>query len=217
MSVVGIEFKPTRMELIMLRRRRRLADKGLSLLKEKRDALVMELLETLREYKTLKEVVNNGVVKAYHKLLRAKMELGSIKVLETAMSTPPLYDVKLRLRSVMGVKVPSLSLSELETSKRLTYSLASTCSSLDEAVSAFRSTLSSIISLAEVEASIRALAEEVKKAKRRVNALEFIIIPRLDRAIKFIELYLDERAREDVFRIKMLKSKREKLASSFQH
>lgn len=217
MSVVGIEFKPTRMELIMLRRRRRLADKGLSLLKEKRDALVMELLETLREYKTLKEVVNNGVVKAYHKLLRAKMELGSIKVLETAMSTPSLYDVKLRLRSIMGVKVPSLSLSELETSKRLTYSLASTCSSLDEAVSAFRSTLSSIISLAEVEASIRALAEEVKKAKRRVNALEFIIIPRLDRAIKFIELYLDERAREDVFRIKMLKSKREKLASSFQH
>lgn len=213
MSVTGIEFKPTRMELIMLRRRRRLADKGLALLKEKRDALVMELLETLREYRTLKEAVNESVTKAYHKLMRAKMELGALKLLELALSTPPLYDVKLRLRSIMGVKVPSLSLSETETSKKPIYSLASTYSSLDEAVSSFKSALSSIISLAEVESSIRALAEEVKKARRRVNALETVIIPRLDRAIKYIELYLDERAREDVFRIKVLKSKREKLTS----
>ncbi|MEM4699395.1 MAG: V-type ATP synthase subunit D [Candidatus Nezhaarchaeales archaeon] len=213
MSVVGVEFKPTRMELIMLRRRRRLADKGLALLKEKRDALVMELLETLREYKTAKEAVDKSVAKAYHKLMRAKMELGALKLFELALSTPPLYDVMLRLRSVMGVKVPTLSLSEVETSKRLTYSLASTCSSLDEVVSSFKEAISSIIRLAEVEASIRALAEEVKKARRRVNALETVIIPRLDRAIKYIELYLDERAREDIFRIKMLKSKREKLAS----
>ncbi|MCX8204235.1 MAG: V-type ATP synthase subunit D [Candidatus Nezhaarchaeota archaeon] len=214
MSIGGVEFKPTRMELIMLRRRRRLADRGLALLKEKRDALVMELLEKLREYRAIRNVVDEGVAKAYRKLARTKMELGPLKVLELALSTPPLYDVKLRLRSVMGVKVPALSLDEVETSKKLTYSLSDTCSSLDEAVSAFRRALSSVISLAEVEASIRALAEEVKKAKRRVNALETVIIPRLNRAIKYIELYLDERAREDVFRIRMLKSKREKLSSS---
>ena len=210
MSAGGLEFKPTRMELIALRRKKKLAERGLSLLKEKRDALVMELLEVLREYRTLRESVRESMAEAYRKLARAKMELGPLKVLELASSTPPLYDVRLRLRSVMGVKVPTLTLNEVGDPKKPTYSLTDTCSSLDEAVSAFRKALASIIRLAEVEASIRGLAEEVKKAKRRVNALETVIIPRFDRAIKYIELYLDERAREDVFRIRILKSRREK-------
>jgi len=68
----------------------------------------------------------------------------------------------------------------------------------------------SIVRLAEVEASIRGLAEEVKKVKRRVNALETVIIPKFDKAIRYVELYLDERAREDVFRIRILKSRRER-------
>jgi len=210
LSTVGLEFKPTRMELIALRRRRRLAERGLSLLKEKRDALVMELLSVLREYRTVRRSVRESIAEAYEKLSRAKMELGPLKILELASSTPPLYDVRLRLRSVMGVRVPILTLNEVGDAKRPTYSLTSTCSSLDEAVTAFRRALASIVRLAEIEASIRGLAEEVKKAKRRVNALETVIIPRFDRAIKYIELYLDERAREDVFRIRILKARRER-------
>ncbi|RLF11410.1 MAG: V-type ATP synthase subunit D [Thermoprotei archaeon] len=210
MSAGGLDFKPTRMELIALRRKRKLAERGLSLLKEKRDALVMELLEVLREYRTLKEGVTKIVTEAYKKLAEAKMELGPLKVMEIAASSPTSYDVKLRLRSIMGVKVPTLTLNEITDTSKPTYSLADTCSSLDEAVKAFRDALNSIVRLAEIEASIRGLAEEVKKAKRRVNALETVIIPRFDKAIKYIELYLDERAREDVFRIRILKSRRAK-------
>ncbi len=210
MSAGGLEFKPTRMELIALRKKRKLAERGLSLLKEKRDALVMELLEVLREYRVLKEAVNKSMMEAFKKLAEAKMELGSLKLLELASSAPPVYDVRLRLRSIMGVKVPTLTLVEVADTSRPPYSLAGTCSSLDEAVKVFREVLGSIVRLAEVEASIRGLAEEVKKAKRRVNALETVIIPRFDRAIKYIELYLDERAREDVFRIRILKSRRAK-------
>jgi V/A-type H+-transporting ATPase subunit D len=198
------------MELIALRRRKRLAERGLSLLKEKRDALIMELLETLREYGGLKESVHREMMEAYHKLAVAKMELGALKLLELAASTPVLYDVRFRLRSVMGVRVPALTLNEVVDLRRPTHSLTDTCGSLDEAVAAFRRALASIVRLAEVEASIRGLAEEVKKVKRRVNALETVIIPKFDKAIRYVELYLDERAREDVFRIRILKSRRER-------
>ncbi|PCN50459.1 V-type ATP synthase subunit D [Candidatus Geothermarchaeota archaeon ex4572_27] len=204
----GLEFKPTRMELIALRRKRKLAERGLALLKEKRDALVMELLEVLREYRSLKEAVDKSMAEAFRRLAEAKMELGALKLMELASSAPPVYDVRLRLRSVMGVKVPTLTLVEAADPSRPPYGMAGTCSSLDAAVRAFREVLSSIVRLAEVEASIRGLAEEVKRAKRRVNALESVIIPRFDRAIKYIELYLDERAREDVFRIRLLKGRR---------
>jgi len=210
LSAGGFEFKPTRMELIALRRRKRLAERGLSLLKEKRDALIMELLETLREYGGLKESVHREMMEAYHKLAVAKMELGALKLLELAASTPVLYDVRFRLRSVMGVRVPALTLNEVVDLRRPTHSLTDTCGSLDEAVAAFRRALASIVRLAEVEASIRGLAEEVKKVKRRVNALETVIIPKFDKAIRYVELYLDERAREDVFRIRILKSRRER-------
>jgi V/A-type H+-transporting ATPase subunit D len=210
LSAGGFEFKPTRMELIALRRRKRLAERGLSLLKEKRDALIMELLETLREYGGLKESVHREMMEAYHKLAVAKMELGALKLLELAASTPTLYDVRLRLRSVMGVRVPALTLNEAADLRRPTHSLTDTCGSLDEAVAAFRRALASIVRLAEVEASIRGLAEEVKKVKRRVNALETVIIPKFDKVIRYVELYLDERAREDVFRIRILKSRRER-------
>lgn len=210
MSAGGFEFKPTRMELIALRRRRRLAERGLSLLKEKRDALIMELLETLREYGGLKERVRREMTEAYRKLAVAKMELGALKLLELAASTPSLYDLRLRLRSVMGVKVPALTLIEAVDVRRPTHSLADTCGSLDEAVAAFRRALASIVRLAEVEASIRGLAEEVKKVRRRVNALENVVIPKFDKAIRYVEFYLDERAREDIFRIRILKSRRER-------
>ncbi|MEM1538517.1 MAG: V-type ATP synthase subunit D [Candidatus Nezhaarchaeales archaeon] len=209
----SIMVKPTRMELIALKRRRVLAQRGLSLLKEKRDALIMELLEVLREYGALKAEASKTFVKAFKALINAKMDLGALKLWEYASSSPTTMEVKVRFRNVMGVTVPSFSLSENVSAKLPPYSLTTGRSSLDEAVKSFKEALSVVVKLAEVEASIRGLADEVRRAKRRVNALEMILIPRLEKSIRYIEAYLDERAREDVFRIKILKSTRAKHAS----
>lgn len=196
------------MELINLRRRKRLAERGLALLKEKRDALVMELLSLAREYQAVMLEVREKMEKALSYLALAKADMGVFKLNEVISSLKTQVTIDVKFRSIMGVVTPMFKvLQSMETSTP-PYNLIGTSSYLDEATKAFREALTSIIRLAEIQAVARRIAEEVEKAKRRVNALENVVIPMIERNIKFIELYLDERAREDIFRLRLLKKKR---------
>jgi len=203
-----IELKPTRMELINLRRRKRLAERGLALLKEKRDALVMELLSLAKEYQSVVLEVREKLEKALSQLALARAYMGAYKLNEVITSIRPQLAIEVRTRNIMGVKTPVFKVVQLADSGAPPYNLLGTVAILDEAAKAFKDVFASVIRLAEIQAVAKRIAEEVEKAKRRVNALENIVIPTIERNIKSIELYLDERAREDIFRLRLLKKKR---------
>ncbi|MFB0560653.1 MAG: V-type ATP synthase subunit D [Candidatus Lokiarchaeia archaeon] len=195
------------MELLMLKRRKNLAEKGHDLLKEKRDALIMEFFDILEDVRKLRNDVNEALKEAYDALAMTKMIMGPLKVEEVATSIPPILELDVSTRNVMGVRVPLLRVEEKSESTLISsYGFTDTSAKLDEAVEKFRNALKAIIRLAETEAAVKRLAEEIEKTKRRVNALKYIIIPRLTNTILFIELHLEEREREDLFRMKRIKS-----------
>lgn len=196
---------PTRMELLALKRRIALAEKGHDLLKEKRDALVMYFFDVLEDVGRLRREVSKVLKEAFDALMVAKMVMGPLKIEEAAMSAESLYDVEVSLQNIMGVKVPLLNVKEREV-KMPTYSFTDTSAALDEAAKKFKEALKLVIQLAEVETAVKKLAKEIDKTKRRVNALKYIIIPKLENTIRYISLHLEEREREDFFRLKRVKT-----------
>ncbi|MEM1513091.1 MAG: V-type ATP synthase subunit D [Candidatus Jordarchaeales archaeon] len=200
---------PTRMELLALKRRIVLAEKGHDLLKEKRDALVMHFFDILEDAGRLRRELNNALKEAFEALILAKMVMGPLKVEEAAMGAESLYEVEVSLQNIMGVKVPLLNIKEGKV-KMPPYGFADTSAILDEATKKFREALKLAIQLAEVETAVKKLAEEIDKTKRRVNALKYIIIPKLENTIRYISLHLEEREREDLFRLKRVKAILEK-------
>jgi len=200
---------PTRMELIALKRRIVLAERGHDLLKEKRDALVMHFFDILEDVGRLRKELDNALRKAFEALIVAKMVMGPLRVEEVALGIEPLYDVEVSIQNIMGVKVPLLNIKERKVNMP-SYGLTDTSAVLDEATRKFREALKLAIQLAEVETAVKKLAEEIDKTKRRVNALKYIVIPKLENTIRYISLHLEEREREDLFRLKRVKAILEK-------
>lgn len=205
--MAGIEVKPTRMELLALKRRLKLAKRGLELLQEKSDALIMEFFAVVQDYRAVREEVVSALRDAFSALGEAEMELGALKLERIAAGIPEAVEVDMRTRNIIGVMIPVFSAKIRKVERP--YSLIDTCVSLDVAVSKFSIALSKIVKLAEVSATLIRLAEEVRKVRRRVNALESMVIPKLEEATKYIEFYLSEREREDIFRVKRIKKKLE--------
>ncbi|MEN6330311.1 MAG: V-type ATP synthase subunit D [Methanobacteriaceae archaeon] len=197
---------PTRMELLKLKQREKLAVKGHSLLKEKRNALIMEFFNILERVKGSRENVAEKLQEAYQDLTAAQIIMGDLAVKKAAMSVAESVDVDIDSRSVMGVVVP---LIESETAQRTIvqrgYGFMDTSVKLDEAAKKFEESIQLIIELGEVEKTIMLLAGEIESTKRRVNALEHIIIPRLENTVKYIEMRLEEMERENFVRLKMIK------------
>ncbi|WJI09832.1 V-type ATP synthase subunit D [Methanobacterium sp. CWC-01] len=197
---------PTRMELLKLKQREKLAVKGYSLLKEKRNALIMEFFNILERVKGSRENVAEKLQEAYQDLTAAQIIMGDLAVKKAAMSVTESVDVDIDSRSVMGVVVP---LIESETAQRTIvergYGFMDTSVKLDEAAKKFEESIQLIIELGEIEKTIMLLAGEIESTKRRVNALEHIIIPRLENTVKYIEMRLEEMERENFVRLKMIK------------
>jgi len=197
---------PTRMELLKLKDREKLAIKGHGLLKEKRNALIMEFFNILERVKGSRETVENKLQEAFEDLTSAQIIMGDMAVKKAAMSVKESVDVDIDSRSVMGVVVP---LIDSETSQRTLvergYGFMDTSAKLDEAAKNFEESIKLILELAEIEKTIILLAAEIESTKRRVNALEHIIIPRLENTVKYIEMRLEEMERESFVRLKMIK------------
>ncbi len=200
---------PTRMELLSLKRRMVLAERGHDILKEKRDALVMHFFDILEDVGRIRKELGDSMKKAFEALIIAKMVMGPLNVEEAAIGAEPFYDVEVLLQNIMGVKVPVLHVKERGV-KAPSYGFTGTSAVLDDVVKQFREALKLAIRLAEVETAVRRLAEEIDKTKRRVNALKYIIIPKLENTIRYITLHLEEREREDLFRLKRVKALLEK-------
>lgn len=204
-------INPTRMELLSLKNRTKLAVKGHGLLKEKRDALIKEFFDILDRVKGVREAAERSLKEANEALLEAQIAMGELAVRKASLSVKESIDVDIKSRSVMGVSVPvtNVKMEERSIIDR-GYSFSDTTIQLDEAAKKFEESIKFLIELGEVEKTIFLLAEEIEATKRRVNALEHIMIPRFENTEKYIDMRLQEMERENFVRLKMIRSTIEK-------
>lgn len=197
---------PTRMELLKLKDRVNLATKGHKLLKEKRDALIMEFFNILDSARNVREKVEEKLGKSFGDLMVAQTMMGDFAVRKAAMSVQESLDIDVDTRSVMGVTVPVIEYKDIKKSMiERGYGLVDTSAKLDDASKGFEEVVELILELSEVEMTVKLLAGEIESTKRRVNALEHIIIPRLENTVKYIEMRLEEMERENFVRLKIIK------------
>ena len=197
--------KPTRMELLSIKKRKMLARKGDEILTKKRDALVSEFFEIIRERSAARKEAFDALERARKSVIKAEMTMGSSELMSVASAVPERYDITVRTENVMGVRLPRFSAGENDSGEP-PYGLAGTNAYLDAAREEFSDALAKLIKLAEIESSIERMAGEIESTKRRVNALEYVFIPRLEATEKYISMQLDEREREDFFRRKRIKA-----------
>ncbi len=194
---------PTRMELGKQKKRLKTAMRGHKLLKDKRDELMRQFLELVRVNKTLREQVEEGIRSANRNLVLAKAA-SSDQALNTALLAPKqqVY-MEVGSRNVMSVEVPVYKDSTRTDSEGdiYSYGYAFTSSELDGALDSLAEVLPLMLKLAETEKSCRLMAAEIEKTRRRVNALEHVIIPDAQEKIKYITMKLDENERSSQIRL----------------
>jgi len=197
---------PTRMDLLDTRKKLVLAAKGHKLLEEKRDALVEKFFGIIHKRNELISQLDGDFKEAFSSLIQAQMLLGEKKVDEISHVTPDIGTIDFETDNIMGVKIPKMNQDNIKPEVEPSYSFIETCSKLDDAQKDFKQLLIKLIDLADLEGGIKSLAIEIEKTKRRVNVLENNLIPKLQATIKYIEMQLEEREREDFFRRKRIKA-----------
>jgi len=196
------------MELIALRKRRRIAERGGELLREKLDALMIEFFQFAREISALRAKTQDLLNQTYTRFIEAQMLMGFGRMEETAISVQDRFEVEASTRNVIGVSIPYAQVKVLPL-EGYPYSMIGTSAKLDEAVALMVEAVKNVAELSAAEAAIRRLAEAIAATKRRVNSLEYIVVPRIQNTIRYIEMSLQERAREDFFRLKRIKTRLE--------
>jgi V/A-type H+-transporting ATPase subunit D len=203
----------TRMELLARKAQIALARQGRELLEQKRTALMRELVRVADRVLTSSDALQQAATEARAALARAEAVAGNEAVRSAAMATRGELALEVQATTVMGVSVPVIE------QKRVTrsalgrgYSITGTSVTIDEAAAAFETEVDSLIQLAESELRLTRLATELQRTSRRVNALEQVLIPRLEAERDFIQMALDERERTDHFRLKRIKQSRQREA-----
>jgi len=205
--IAGIH--PTRMELLTLRKRRKIAERGRDLLREKLDALMIEFFQFVREISALRTKAQQLLSDAYDDFVEAQMAIGSIKLEQTAVGIEDRFTIETRTRNVIGVTIPYIQVT-LKPLTAFPYNPYDTSIKLDEATLKMAEAIKAIAELSSAEAAVKKLAVAIASTKRRVNSLEYVIIPRMLDTIRYIEMHLEEAEREDFFRLKRIKSRMSK-------
>lgn len=200
--------KPTRSELLDIKKKIKLSLSGHKLLKMKRDGLIIEFFNILNKAKDVRSRLVQDFRKAEEKIAVARAVDGAITVKSAAFALKDKPEIKLRSKNVMGLVVPVIEWDKIKkTCNMRGYGIIGTSSRVDEAAEAYEELVERIILAAEIETTMRKLLDEIEKTKRRVNALEFKVIPELEEAAAFIQLRLEEMERENTFRLKKIKAK----------
>ena len=200
-----IRVNPTRMELNRLRGRLQMATRGHKLLKDKRDELMRQFIELVKENKRLRESKENWQTPLLIFLLASAVM--SSETLEEALMYPTAsINVEVATKNIMSVRVPEITLVEAETASEhaVNYGFASTSAELDSSIETLAQVLPELMRLAAWE-KVYLLADEIDKTRRRVNALEHVMIPELEATIKYIRMKLDENERSTLTRLMKIK------------
>lgn len=199
---------PTRSELINVKRKIALSKSGYNLLKKKRDGLMYEIFAILPKVKSIRSDLVKRYAAAQQSIQVAAAVEGAITVRSVAMTASSPPKVSLKEHNIMGVRVPKISATSVRhpLSER-GYGLVGTSPAIDDAVGSYEALVEQLLLAAELETAIKRLLDEVEKTKRRVNALEFKVLPELDEIKKFIALRLEEMEREGLFSMKRIKAK----------
>jgi V/A-type H+-transporting ATPase subunit D len=200
-----LNVNPTRMELRRLKTRLKTATRGHKLLKDKSDEMIRQFMLYVRENKRLREEVE-GELQASLKSFMLARAVSSDAVIEEAVLMPSTHvGLNTSSKNVMSVDVPVFDIVEGEISDLYPYSFASVSSELDTSISSLTTLLPKLLKLAEVEKTCNMLADEIEKNRRRVNALEYVMIPQLEETIKYITMKLDENERGNITRLMKVK------------
>ncbi|MBN1881523.1 MAG: V-type ATP synthase subunit D [Deltaproteobacteria bacterium] len=203
-----LNVSPTKSNLIKIKEDLDFARNGYELLDQKREILVMEVMQMIEDVRRARKNTEEQLEKAYRAFKQALMNMGVNRVKAVAMAVSPDISVSFTERSIMGVVVPIIDITTRE--KKPYYSPSGTTAALDEAVTLFRTALRQLTQLSEVEVAVWRLAMELKKTQRRVNALENIFIPQYEETARFLDDNLAEKEREAFFQMKRVKAKLEK-------
>jgi V/A-type H+-transporting ATPase subunit D len=202
------EVSPTRTNLLARRSQARLARQGIDLLRRKREALIREFLPLAREFANSRKGMEEDLHKAYRRLIVARAVDGSEAVRSLAATVPPVASVVIEERRIWGIAVPKLKRSGSRPGHGgRDVAPTSVSARVIQSADGFQSVLDSLVDLASVEALVRRLGGEIRKANRRVNALEQVLLPRLEREMAEIRSALEEREREDKTRLKRIKTR----------
>lgn len=208
------QISPTRMNLLQRKEQAKMARDGAELLRNKRDALMQEFMGLVRPLLEQREELSEASQKAFRALLLAKAMDGEEVINSVSLATARDISVEVEEERIWGIGIPDVQAEGSfvrETDER-GYAPTHTSARVDETAESFEEILDAVVKMAPTEIKLKRLGEEIRKTTRRVNALEEMIIPRYEKQIRFIRQTLEEREREDLFRLKRIKAKKQEEA-----
>ena len=217
--MAGTQVNPTRMELTRLKKKLVTAVRGHKLLKDKRDELMRQFLDKVREHKALREEVETALVSANQNFMLARAGMPD-EMLNTALLAPKQeLTISAGTQNVMSVEIPDFDFKTRtpDQNDMYSYGFAFTTGDLDDAILSLSEVFPKMLKLAEVEKSCQLMAAEIEKTRRRVNALEHVMIPELQTNIKYITMKLDENERSTQIRLMKVKDMMLKEAHHYEY
>ncbi|MBQ6807876.1 MAG: V-type ATP synthase subunit D [Firmicutes bacterium] len=205
--MASVTVNPTRMELTRLKGRLKTARRGYKLLKDKRDELMKQFLDIVRRNRELRAKVEDGLMQAHASFTVASAVMSS-EMLEQALLYPKQsVELGMGFKNIMSVNVPvySFKTANADLGDIFPYGFAQTSGELDDAVEALSGVFQDMLELAQVEKTMQLLAEDIEKTRRRVNALEYVMIPQMEEKIKYISMKLEENERGNITRLMKVK------------
>ena len=201
------DVTPTRSELISLKKKIKLAEAGYKILKKKRDGLMLEFFKILEEAKSLRKDLNEKYKVANRRMMEAVALDGIAEIKSLALALKNA-NIEIHIRNVMGVRIPEIDAEQIrEVTRQRGYGLLSTTIRMEEMARTYADLLEACIKAAETETKLRKILQEIESTKKRVNSLEYIVIPRLTEQAAIIRFRLEELDRENIFRMKKIKQK----------
>ena len=198
-------LNPTRINLINLRRRIVVARKGYDILKRKREVLVIEFLKLLKQSKESRNLLNELIQQSYKTVTIASTYVGNFELEDVSLHMKEAEPVKIRIKNIMGVRIPEINRIEQRTD--ISYALLPASLAVDDISDSFVRATNSIIDVAQREQGLKRLVIEIDKTKRRVNALDYRVIPGMKAQTKYIRMRLDEMDRDTFSALKHVKKK----------
>lgn len=197
----------TRMELTKQKRKLATSTRGHKLLKDKRDELMKQFLDMVRENRALRRKVEEGLMRAHGSFTVASALMSSEMLEQSLLYPKQSVDLDIKYKNIMSVNVPMYQFStrSADAGELYPYGFAMTSCELDDAVDALSSVFQDMLRLAQIEKATQLLAEEIEKTRRRVNALEYVVIPDCQAKIKSISMKLDENERNNTIRLMKVK------------